>query len=167
MMSFQVFGSSIPTHRIEFLQFLSSAGNSRGILAEFRIPDASGRICRNDVCAGIFAHLQVLRPYHVVLRTTLALQRPLNESLPEFRRNSAEFCIIFHSGATPGGAGIYPEFPADRVLEGAFCSADQTTQLTSSSILSKHWGHKQVWPLLQPILFAFWEGRRHHVTCPR
>jgi hypothetical protein len=25
-----------------------------------------------------------------------------------------------------------------------------------ADILNKHWGHKQVWPLLQPLLF--WEG---------
>ena len=66
---------------------------------EFRIPDSSGRICRNDIRAGIAPELQVLRQYNMVLRTMLALQRPLNESPPEFWRNS-----VFRSGATPGGA---------------------------------------------------------------
>jgi hypothetical protein len=48
----------------------------------------------------------------MVLRTMLALQRPLNESLPEFRRNSVEFRIPFWRDPWRC-TGIYPEFPTE------------------------------------------------------
>jgi hypothetical protein len=76
------------------------------------IPDSSGEFSRNDVRAGIAPELQVLRPYHMVLRTMLALQRPLNESLLEFRWNSG-----IPANSVPARLwrcpGIYPEFPSE------------------------------------------------------
>ena len=37
--------------------------------------------------------------------------------------------------------------------------------MNPSDLLSKHWGHSQIWPMLQPLMF--WQGDTADLTSRR